>query len=48
MLSILLAHILDPEIIDDEGEADRAGIVFPQAWCGFVLGVTVLLEAFFE
>jgi len=48
MLGVLLAHILDPKIIDDESEADRAGIVLPQAWCGFALVVTILLEAFFE
>ncbi len=48
MLSVLLAHILDPEIIDDEREADWAGVVLPLAWCGFALAVTVLLEAFFE
>ena len=43
MLSVLLAHILDPEIIDGEREADWAGVVLPQARCGFALAVTFLL-----
>ena len=48
MLCVLLAHIFYSEIIDDEGETDRAGIVCPQAWRGFALAVAILLEALFK
>ncbi len=48
MLRIFLSHIFYPKIIDDEREADWAGIVRPQAWCDFDLAVTVLFEALFE
>ena len=42
-----LPHIY-PEVINDEGEADWAGIVRPQAWRGFALAVAILPEAFFK
>jgi hypothetical protein len=48
VLGVLLACILDPKIIDNKREADWAGVVLPQAQCGFALAVTFLLEAFFE
>ena len=48
MLCVLLAHIFYSEIVDDEGETDWAGFVFPQAWCGFALVVAVLFKALFE
>ena len=45
---MLLANVLNPEVVDDEGETDWAGFVRPQAWCGFALVVAVLLKALFE
>jgi hypothetical protein len=42
MLCVFLSHIFYPEVIDDKGEADWAGIVRPQAWCDFALSVTIL------
>ena len=44
------SDVLDPKVVDDEGESDRAGFVAPQGRCvldGFVsVGCEVFFEAF--
>ena len=32
---MLASQILDSKVVDDEGELDRPGFVFPKAWCVF-------------
>ena len=42
---MLVADILDSEIIDYQREADRAPLVFLESWRGGALGVAVVIEA---
>ncbi len=48
MLRVLLANILYPKIVDDEGEADGTGVVFSETGGCFALAISVLFEAFLE
>ena len=46
MVRMLLAHVLHPEVIYDEGEGDWAGDVFPQVWGVRHFKIALLREAF--
>ena len=46
MLGMLLANVLNPEVVDDEGERDWSSFVRPKSWGGLALGVPVFLESF--
>ena len=48
MLHILLANMLYPKIVDDEGEADGAGVMFPETGGCLALTISMLFEEFFE
>ena len=43
---MLLANVLNPEVVDDEGERDWSPFVRPKSWGGLALGVPVFLESF--
>ena len=45
---MLVASVLDAEVVDQEGEAYRAGVVLPEARCDSALVVAVLVEACLE
>ncbi len=46
MLGMLLANVLNPKVVDDEGERDWSPFVRPKSWGGLALGVPVFLESF--
>ena len=48
MLGMLLAHILDPKVVDDKGEADGAGFVFEETWCVGNFIITMWGETLFQ
>jgi hypothetical protein len=48
VLRVLLANILYPKIVDNEGEADGMGVVFPETGGCFALAISMLFEAFLE
>jgi hypothetical protein len=48
MLRVLLANILYPKIIDDEGEADGTGVMFPETRGCLALTISMHFEAFSE
>jgi hypothetical protein len=48
VLHILLADILCPKIVNDEGEADGTGVVFPETGGCLALTISMLFEAFLE
>ncbi len=45
---VLFSRIFDSEIVVEEGEADGACVMLPQAWGDCALMVSVRLEAFFK
>ena len=45
---MFLAHVLDAEVINDEGEHDGLPFVVPQAWRGIKLVVACIVETFFK
>ena len=47
-LHVLLANILYPKIVDNEGEADGSGVMFPETGGCLALTISMLFEAFFE
>ena len=48
MLRVLLTNILYPKIVDNKGDADGTGVMFPETGGCLVLMISMLLEAFFE
>ena len=48
VVCVLLAHLLDFKIVDDEAEGDRARLVLPEAWHVSAGGITILCEVLFE
>ena len=48
MLCVLFAHILYPEVINNEGETDGMHVVFPQTWVHLALAIAMFLQAFLE
>jgi len=48
MLCVLLTNIPYPNIVDDKGEADEAGVMFPETGGCLALTISTLFEAFFE
>jgi len=48
MLRVLLANILYPKIVDDEGEADGSGVMVSETGGCLALMISMLFEAFFE
>ena len=48
MLRVLLANILYPKIIDNEGEADGSGVMFPETGGCLALTISMFFEALFE
>jgi hypothetical protein len=33
MQFVVFANVFDAKVVDDEGELDGTGLVFPKAWC---------------
>ena len=48
MLRFLLANILYPKIVDNEGEADEVGVMLPETGGCLALTISMLFEALFE
>ncbi len=48
MWCVLFAHILYPEVVDNEGENNGTSVVFPQAWGRLALAIAMLLQAFLK
>ena len=48
MLRVFLSDILYPKIVDDEGEADGTGVVFPATGGCFALMISMLFKAFLK
>jgi hypothetical protein len=41
MISVLLADVLDTEIVDDESERNWPAVILPKAWCSWNWTVAV-------
>ena len=48
MLRILLTNLLYPKVVNDKGEVDGAGVMFPETGGCFALTISMLSKAFFE
>ena len=45
---VFLAHVFDPEVIDDETEIDGSPVMFPEPWRVVILAVPIFGESFFK
>ena len=48
MLRVLLANILNPKVVDNKGEVDGAGVMFPETRGCLALAISMLSKAFFK
>ncbi len=47
MVGVLPSNVLDAKVVNTESEQERLQVMFPKAWCNFVLMVAMLVEVFF-
>ena len=48
MLGVLFADVIDPKVVNDEGESDGLGGVFPERWGSGHRGKAEMEEVTFE